>query len=257
MKIDFHIHGKLTKKVDFLGDYLLSMIEAAQKDGLTAITLTEHFNTKRFEDIYDWLDQHYTYTNDCYDISGFRVFAGMEVDVKDGGHILVTAGREAIRSMRRHLEAHVAKDCFIELANLFELIAKYDSLVIGAHPLRKSNPLAQHPLDLLKKFDAFDLNSRDLHEYGLLEMEAKVRALAAEAAIPVVAGSDAHHPLQAGAVMNEFEADCTTIAALKREIRSQRYQIQISPCLDTKVAAAEIVKPLLVEQLNAPANVHA
>lgn len=257
MKIDFHIHGKLSKKADFSGDYLLSMIEAAQKDGLTAITLTEHFNTKRFDEIYDWLDQHYAYADDCYDISGFRLFAGMEVDVKDGGHILVTASREAIRSMRRHLEAYVKKDCFIQLADLFELTARHDALVIGAHPLRKSNPLAQHPLDLLKEFDAFDLNSRDLHENGALEMEAAVRALAAEVEVPVVAGSDAHHPLQAGAVMNAFEADCTTIAALKYEIRNQRYQIQISTCLDTKVEAAEIIKPLLVEKLNAPANAHA
>ena len=63
------------------------MIDGAKKEGLNAITLTEHFNTLHFFDIYSYLDKTYPYVEDYYDINGFRLFPGMEVDVKEGGHI--------------------------------------------------------------------------------------------------------------------------------------------------------------------------
>ena len=74
MKIDFHTHVKISKKSAFMPDYFKEMMEEAKASGLTAISMTEHFNTLRFLDIYKFLDQHYEYQDDYYDIDGLKLF---------------------------------------------------------------------------------------------------------------------------------------------------------------------------------------
>ena len=44
MKIDFHTHGKLAKKLPFSKEYTDWLFREAQKSGLDALCLTEHFN---------------------------------------------------------------------------------------------------------------------------------------------------------------------------------------------------------------------
>ena len=100
MKIDFHTHGKLSKKVTFSLEYFKEMLDAAKKNGLDAIALTEHFNTHQFMDVYDTLDKEFPYANDYYDVNGVKVFPGMEVDIQEKGHILFIGGRENIRGLR-------------------------------------------------------------------------------------------------------------------------------------------------------------
>ena len=48
MKIDFHTHGKLAKKLPFSKEYTDWLFREAQKSGLDALCLTEHFNTLGF-----------------------------------------------------------------------------------------------------------------------------------------------------------------------------------------------------------------
>ncbi|WP_244226627.1 PHP domain-containing protein [Paenibacillus protaetiae] len=93
MRIDFHIHVKLSKKTNFEIEHFNSMIHEAQNNGLHAITLTEHFNTHRFEDVYGTLDQLYPCNNHYYDADGFKIFTGMEVDVAEGATFLCPALR--------------------------------------------------------------------------------------------------------------------------------------------------------------------
>ncbi|MOA32963.1 hypothetical protein D3C78_1542210 [compost metagenome] len=69
--------------------------------------------------------------------------------------------------------------------------------------------------------------------------------LAQSIGIPVVVGSDTHHPLQFGSVMNKLDADCSTVADLSACLKQGRFQLEVSPCLDTKVKAASLVKKLL------------
>ncbi|MNV69624.1 hypothetical protein D3C71_1625410 [compost metagenome] len=118
-------------------------------------------------------------------------------------------------------------------------------MVIGGHPFRESNPLYQVDRELLGRFDAFDLNGKDLHEIGIEENTSKVLGLGAELNIPVVAGSDAHQMFQVGCVYNEFEGDFETVAELKDAIRSGAYRRVVSPSLNLQVRAANLVKQLL------------
>ena len=55
MKIDFHTHGKLAKKLPFSKEYTDWLFGEAQKTGLDALCLTEHFNTLGFQEIYRYI----------------------------------------------------------------------------------------------------------------------------------------------------------------------------------------------------------
>jgi PHP family Zn ribbon phosphoesterase len=245
MNIDFHTHVKLTKKIEFSHDYFLEVVNEARNEGLHAFTLTEHFNTDRFFDIYDTLDEKFPYVNEYYDIDGFKIFAGMEIDIKEGSHLLFTGHRQAIRELRLQLENYVSKDNFIPVEQLFKLSDSYNILKIGAHPFRESNPLHHLPSDILKQFDAFDLNGKDLYTNGVEKTQKEVFDFAANLGKPVVAGSDAHHPLQLASVYNTFNCECHTIDELRQAIQSMDYQVCISPGLPLKVKAAKIVKELM------------
>ncbi|MBM7567087.1 PHP-associated domain-containing protein [Paenibacillus sacheonensis] len=245
MKIDLHFHVKLSKKTNFEREHFDSMIGEARANGLDAITLTEHFNTHRFEDVYGTLDTMYPCNNHYYDADGFRIFTGMEVDVAEGGHILVSGPKDKLLEIRAALDDHTAPDRFIGLARLFELCEPRGMLVIGGHPFRESNHLYHIDHELLRRFDAFDLNGKDLHQIGIQENIAKVLQLGAELGVPVVAGSDAHQMFQVGCVHNAFAGRIETVAELKEAIRSGAYKREISPSLHLQVRAANMVKKLL------------
>lgn len=244
MIIDLHSHIKLSKKTEFTIDYFRQSIQEAKQSGLTAIAMTEHFNTYRFHDIYEELDRHYEYKEDYYDIEGFKVFPGMEIDVRQGGHILVIGTRPSVLELRSRLEPHTQPETFIEFERLLDWCDELSLLRIGAHPHRESNSLTQHDAAILRRLDAFDLNAKDLYTYGP-GMRTSVFELAQAIAIPVVAGSDTHHPLQFGSVMNILDADYDKVEDLAACVKQGRFRIQVSECLETKVKAATIVKKLL------------
>ncbi|MBW7475799.1 PHP domain-containing protein [Paenibacillus oenotherae] len=244
MKIDLHAHIKLSKKTEFSIEYFQASIQEAALNGLDAIAMTEHFNTFRFHDIYEALDSHYTYTEDYYDVDGFKVFPGMEVDVQFGGHILVIGSREAVLELRSRLEPHTAADNFVAFSQLLDWCDELSLLRIGAHPHRESNPLTQHDRDTLRRLDCFDLNAKDLHTYGPA-MRETVMELGQTIGLPVVAGSDTHHPLQFGSVLNELDAAYSRVSDLTACLKEGRYRIEVSACLETKVKAASLVKKLL------------
>ena len=134
MKIDFHTHGKLSKKVNFSLDYFMDMVKAAKENHLDAIALTEHFNTHRFSDVYDTLDDHFPYVDHYYEIEGLKVFTGMEVDINETGHILLIGKRADLLDFRKELEHYTEKGNFIPFQELLKRTANGDFLVIGAHP---------------------------------------------------------------------------------------------------------------------------
>ncbi|OZB94291.1 PHP-associated domain-containing protein [Paenibacillus sp. XY044] len=253
MNIDFHFHVKLSKKTDFSMDHFNEMLDEAIDQGLQAITLTEHFNTRRFAEVYGTLDRMLPCNNHYYDRDGFKIFTGMEVDVAEGGHILVSGPKDSLLEIRDLLEPHTAAGSFIGLAELFELCEPRGMMVIGGHPFRESNHLCHVDRELLRRFDAFDLNGKDLHEIGIQENIALVLPLGAELGVPVVAGSDAHQMFQVGCVYNALPGDYETVAELKEAIRAGACKRVISPSLHLQVRAAGAVKKLLKKKVEVEA----
>lgn len=249
MNIDLHTHVKFSKKSDFLPDYFKKMVREAREAGLDALAMTEHFNTSSLEAVYQYLDEHYDYTADYYDADGLKIFPGMEVDVKEVGHILLISSRENIGRMFSVLKHHLAKEQFLPFSKLMDLAEAYHVLKIGAHPFRPATPLTHHDPNQLKRLDALDLNGKDLYSLGIDTCKQKVYPFAEKLGLPVTGGSDTHQYLQYGTIVNSFAESCSTIDELRQAITDGKYRITIAPDLRLKVKSATIVKKLMKQLL--------
>lgn len=242
MRIDFHSHVKISKKTDFMPEYFQEMMKEAREAGLTGIAMTEHFNTRRYKDIYDFLDKQYRYVNDYYLIDGLKLFPGIEVDVKEIGHILLIGNRKDILSIRSLLETNTREENFLSFDKLMDIAEHYEVLKIGAHAFRESTPLYHLKEDQLKRLDALDLNGKDLYAQGQNVYRDKLESFAEKLGLPVVGGSDTHHFLQYGSIYNELSNECDSVEQLKSSIASGQYKIHISENLALKVKAASLTK---------------
>ncbi|WP_226668861.1 PHP domain-containing protein [Metabacillus litoralis] len=250
MIIDFHTHVKISKKSMFMPEYFQEMMKEAKASGLTALAMTEHFNTSRFNDIYDFLDKHYEYKQDYYDIEGLKLFPGIEVDIKENGHILLIGNRHDIVEIRAKLENHTNEEQFIYYDQLLDLAEQYNVLKVGAHPFRESTPLYHLNKKQIRRLDALDLNGKDLYAQGISAYREKLSNFAEELDLPVVGGSDTHQFFQYGSVYNDFEEECCSVDEIKRCIYSGKYVVKTSDSLELKVKAAIHVKRLLKKVLS-------
>ncbi|QOS81239.1 PHP domain-containing protein [Paenibacillus sp. JNUCC31] len=245
MRIDLHTHGKLSKNSDFSVDYFTEMVKEAKASGLEALALTEHFNTRNFYEVYETLDRLYPYKGDYYDADGLRIFPGMEVDIQETGHILLVGQKEHILAVRSGLDQYTAKGSFIPFAELLDLVEAWPLLKIGAHPFRESTPLYQLDRDLLARLDAFDLNAKDMYQYGIEACRGQVEPFAHSLGKPITAGSDTHQCLQYGSVVNVLDHPCTSVAELKEQILTGSYTIEISNDLPLRVKASVMLKKVM------------
>lgn len=249
LNFDFHTHGKLAKKFNFSIEYYTEMARTAKQCGLDGLALTEHFNTRNFLDVYDSLDAHFPYEDGYYNIFGLKVFPGMEVDIKEVGHILCIGDVHEVRALREDLQDYTKKDSFIPFEKLLTLLSTYNMLVIGAHPYRESTPLKDLDPYLLKQLDAFDLNGKDLHSRGIEENTYDVHTFAEELSKPVIGGSDTHHFKQFGAVYTVLKTDCSTIHELKEAVINNQFDIFIAGDLHERVSEAVRLKAIEKERL--------
>ena len=138
VKIDFHTHGKLAKKLPFSPDYTDWLFGEARKAGLDALCLTEHFNTLGFAEVYRYIEGRCTREGDSLVTEdGFRIFPGMEVDIAEGGHTLVTGPLDCILEMNQRLEPHKEKGKFLTFEKWSDMAAEYPVLFGAGHPYRE------------------------------------------------------------------------------------------------------------------------
>lgn len=246
MFIDFHTHANLAKRIPSSIDEFEKKMEEAKASGLTAVAITEHFNSRNIIELYEEMESRFPYQDEYYTVSGMKVFCGLEVDVRETGHFLVIGSREHIMSIAKYLLPHQEKTAYIKVNDLIALLQDYNVLKIGAHPLREKTPWNHHETEVLEQFDAFDLNGKDLYTCGR-EMEQRVKQFAEPYNIPVVGGSDTHQAMQYGSIRNELP-ECNTIDELREAIKKQDYKVEISPCLEVKVKAAAEIKRMIKEK---------
>lgn len=77
MNLDFHVHGILSKKLNFDTELFISGINFAKNNGLDGFILCEHFNAVDIDSTFSFLEDNFTYENDRYDVNGFYVYLGM------------------------------------------------------------------------------------------------------------------------------------------------------------------------------------
>lgn len=249
MKLDFHVHGLLTKKSEFDEKLFLQGIEIAKEQGLDGYILCEHFNAKNIYQVHEYLEKNYNYLGDRYIVNDFYIFVGMEVDIKNGGHVIVSGNRKDVFEIRQYLDQYCVKPNFIEFEKLINIAQERNCLLVGSHPYRESHKLHLQPKELLKQLHGLDLNATDLFSKGREETVREVIMLSEEIGVPYVTGSDSHYPIQLGSVKTSFDCKFSTVREIIEAIKEGRFKVEISPSLDMKVFSAKITKKHLKEEI--------
>lgn len=247
MYIDFHTHGKLAKRLPFSTSYTDWLFREAKGAGLDALCLTEHFNTLQFGELYGYLIDKWDREGDSLVTDqGLRIFAGMETDIAEGGHVLCVGIPEEILELNRRLEPYKEKGKFLSFAELRELFDQYHVLVGAGHPFREGGCIPQLPLEQLRRLDFLDLNGKDIAA-DRRKTEENTGKLGEKLGIPVVAGSDTHQAVQYGCIRTKFTKEISRVTDLYEEMRAGRYSIEISDFAGFQVKTAGLLKKALKE----------
>ena len=246
MRIDFHTHGKLTKKLPFSTVYTDWMLKEAKNAGLDAICLTEHFNTLHFKELYTYLMEQCKREGDTLITKeGLRIFTGMEIDIQECGHILSIGTPEENLELNSRLEPYKEKGNFLPFDSLMDLLEEYEVIIGGAHPFREGDSICEFPKEQLKRLHFLDLNGKDITLAE--ETRNKTNALAKELNLPVVSGSDTHQAAQYGCIRTKFKEEVTTVNKLYEAIKQGHYSIEVSEYAQFQVQTADLLKKALKE----------
>jgi hypothetical protein len=203
--------------------------------------MTNHFNTPNFEGVYAYLDGEYTYAGLYYEVNGVRLYPGMEVNVREGPHIVVLGEREAVLAYHARFRHNMTPETYCSARDLFDRQDDLQLLTILAHPFRPGREIARIDPGLLSRLHALELNARDVVLLGK-EVVAQTERAAREHGLPVVAGSDAHHYHQLGTVYNRFDVAFSTVSELGERIVRGEYTIQVDDRIDERVRTARAAK---------------
>lgn len=242
MNFDFHVHGILSKKINFDPSLLLEGIEYAKQNNLNGFILCEHYNAKDFLKLHQYLYENFQYIDDRYIVNDFSIFPGMEVSIKNKGHIIIAGSRGNILSLYNEILPDIENDLPIDFETLLDLADKYNCIKIGSHPFRKGHKLSKHPESLLKRLDALDLNAKDIYSGGYSSVSTELYDLSKRLNVPVVSGSDSHYPIQLGSIITTLNTPCYTVNEIKQCLLSLNYSITVYPTLDLKVYTAKVMK---------------
>ena len=249
MNIDFHVHGILSKKLNFNKDLFLQGIDFAKNNGLDGFVLCDHFNAVDIESSFLFLEDNFAYEDNRYDVNKFYVYLGMEVDIRYGGHVIVCGNRDEIYKINHHLKKYRKKADFIHFEELMDIADEYGCLTIGSHPYREKHKLYLQGERTLKRLDALDLNSKDIYKRGLESVEKEVKSLAQKLEIPYVTGSDSHYPIMLGCVKTSFNDDVRSISEIKEAIKNNEFKREICEDLKLKIYTAKITKNFIKKKI--------
>lgn len=174
------------------------------------------------------------------------MFPGMEIDIKEKGHILVLGSIEEILELNQELSPNKKVSDFLPFSDLLKILKNYNLILGAAHPFRPGGNIPNLKENEIKEFDFLDLNGKDMannKDYAI----NNTRKLSNTYNIPVVAGSDTHQALQYGCTWTNFEEDINTFSKLKREIKLENYKIQVSQSINSQVKSAGLLKKALKE----------
>lgn len=247
MFIDFHIHGKLAKKLPFSTEYTDWLLKEAKAAGLDAICLTEHFNTLQFDELYGYLMQICERDGDTLIAKdGLRIFAGMETDIAEGGHILSIGTPEVILELNARLEPYKNKGEFLDFEKLMDLFEQYPVIVGAGHPFREGGHISELPMEQLGRLHFLDLNGKDV-ALDRRYFEKKTGELAAKLEIPMISGSDTHQAVQYGCIRTNMYRTARTVEELYKEMKQGYYEIVVSSNAAFQVKTAGLLKKALKE----------
>lgn len=247
MFIDFHTHGKLAKKLPFSTEYTDWLLKEAKAAGLDAICLTEHFNTLQFDELYEYLIKNCERDGDTLCTKdGLHIFAGMETDISESGHVLSIGAPEVILELNARMESYKNRGEFLPFEKLMDLLEQYPVITGAGHPFREGGQIPNLPLEQLRRLHFLDLNGKDV-ALNRKYFEEKTKELAEKLEIPMVSGSDTHQALQYGCIRTNMYKTVTEVEELYKEIKQKNYGIVVSSNAAFQVKTAGLLKRTLKE----------
>ena len=242
MNIDFHFHTCISKSVPFHKENFLQAIHSARCAHLDALMMTDHFDNHDYQDILITLQENYPASSEhFFDIEGVHLYPGMEVETREGSHILLNGTLSAVQTFYQRIKPHTTEANYLAAADILALAHDFDLLCIYAHPFRPKREISNIPTHLISAFDALDINGKDLWRFGTQHLHT-VTDFATQHHLPAVGGSDAHHYLQVGVISNKLSAPCISIADIKQCIRANKYSVYLHPDLSQHVESAQSAK---------------
>ena len=193
--VDLHAHTRFFHGRRRLGDRfdpygLRALALAARRRGLDAVATTNHDYCTRFRDVH-----------------GVRILPGIEISTT-AGHLLVIGEDPPTETVPGELTPERA----------VERTHDRDCAAVVAHPFRKSRLADRTDLP----YDAIEINGKHPRT------RTHVERVAAEHRLPLVGGSDAHFPFEAGRAYTLIDADELTPSAVVAAIRDGRVEPRVS-----------------------------
>ena len=250
MKIDFHTHAKLTKRIPYSQEYTKSNFRDAKLYGLDAICVTEHYDSSQVDLVYKYIHDNLEKEGDSYLFEGLRIFCGIEIDIAEGGHIVAIGTLNEISDLYNDFHEQGKRKNHPTFEQLLSVIKRPFLLIGAAHPFRMEDDcLLQLNDEQIRQLDYIELSGKDI-AFDKEHIEIQTRALAGRAGLPIVMGSDTHQSFQYGCVYNQFKEEHTTVASLKRAVAEGAYTIVHSEFGAKQVWMASKMKKALINIYN-------
>jgi hypothetical protein len=248
IKVDLHVHSKVSKAIPFRMEYFDNTVVRAKKVGLNGFALTEHIHSADYWHSIFSLAERFDYKDGRFHVApGFNVLTGAEVTVKEVADLIVIGTLEALFKFDQSFEKKPGKGHHPRLADVFGPAREAGLLLIGAHAFRPGKRLADAGLEMLAKFDALEVNGKDVANGH----ESEVIPTANELGLPVVGSSDAHIWSQVGvqrSILNQCEL---TQESLRESIAAKQVELETLPSVRALVNVSKAHKTIYKNNLKA------
>jgi predicted metal-dependent phosphoesterase TrpH len=196
MRIDLHVH---TRDRSACGRHNEKrMIEAAIAAGLDGVVFTDHDRLAPPERLAE-LNAKY---------APFRIFGGVEVTVNEGEHVSVFGVHDS------SLESHEW-----DYPDLYRFVREQDGFLVLNHPFRYTDIVR---IDIA----SYTPDAIEVYSYNTpVESEARIRQLAADLDMRLLANSDAHHVKRLGSYYNRFTTSPADERSLIEALRAGLYAL--------------------------------
>ena len=183
MLIDLHAHSALSRccKIDGKDNLIV-----AKEFGMDGFVLTNHYdksyliNDDKIEYANRYINEYY-YVKKCSIELGIKCFFGIEVTMSKHNNCHVLVYGVSPEWLVNHPNLYD-----LEISELYELVHKYNGIVVQAHPLRKNINVL---LDT-KYLDGIELNSHTINEGPHTE---EILEIAKANGLLVTSGGDFHN----------------------------------------------------------------
>jgi hypothetical protein len=235
-RIDTHTHPKISKHFAFDPRAIARMSVSARRAGLHGLALTEHFHAAGFWKIWDHMEAAFAVDHGLFWSGDLALIPGAEVNIAEGAHVIVLGDLGELRRLDHAFTEKLSRGYEPRLREFLDVTDDFDLVRIGAHMFRPTKELGKFPAADLRRLHALEINGKDFGTEVMLLVQARALGL------PIVAGSDAHHPLQIGVRHTLVHAEEVTLTALAKSIREGLTGFAGAPYTPLRVKAAKSLK---------------